>query len=175
MARSCRQLRPDAPRDRSCHAQEEPIANPHVRFRPATRADVPAVVALLADDVLGRTREMAAPEHYLAAFDAMQAEAQNHLIVAEAEGRIVGCYQITFISGLSLGAARRAQIEGVRVAVSHRGQGLGAALIADAESRSRAAFCRLLQFTTNRSRDDAQRFYDRMGFTPSHIGYKKPL
>lgn len=144
-------------------------------FRPALRADVPAVVALLADDVLGRGREIADLDHYLAAFDAMQAEGQNHLIVAEESGMIVACYQITYISGLSLSAARRAQIEGVRVAAGQRGQGLGEALIRDAEARARAAGCRLLQFTTNRSRDDAQRFYDRMGFTPSHIGYKKPL
>ncbi|WP_425606813.1 N-acetyltransferase family protein [Paracoccus maritimus] len=144
-------------------------------FRGATRADVPAVCDLLADDVLGRTREGAVSAHYLSAFDAMQAEGQNHLIVAEAQGRIVACYQITFISGLSLSAARRAQIEGVRVASDQRGHGLGEALIRDAEARARAAGCGLIQFTTNRSREDAHRFYDRMGFTPSHIGYKKPL
>lgn len=144
-------------------------------FRPATRADVPAVMALLADDILGRTREAADRDRYLAAFDAMRAEGQNHLIVAEIAGEIVACYQITFISGLSLGAARRAQIEGVRVASDHRGRKIGEALIADAETRARAAGCVLMQFTTNKSRDDAHRFYDRMGFTPSHIGYKKPL
>ncbi|RMC37620.1 GNAT family N-acetyltransferase [Paracoccus alkanivorans] len=144
-------------------------------FRLARREDVPTVIALLADDVLGRDRETAISEHYLAAFDAMQAEGNNHLIVGEAEGQVVACYQITFISGLSLSAARRAQIEGVRVAASHRGQKIGEALIGDAENRARAAGCSLMQFTTNKSRDDAHRFYDRMGFTPSHIGYKKPL
>lgn len=144
-------------------------------FRIASRTDVPAVIALLSDDVLGRTRETADPARYLAAFDDMQAEGQNHLIVAERDGHIVACYQITFMAGLSLSAARRAQIEGVRVAATDRGQGLGEALIRDAETRARAAGCTLLQFTTNRSRADAQRFYDRMGFTPSHIGYKKPL
>lgn len=146
-----------------------------LRFRPARREDVPAVVALLADDILGRSRETAGAEHYLAAFDAMEAEGNNHLIVAESESRVVACYQITFISGLSLSATRRAQIEGVRVADSHRGQGLGAALLEDAEARARTEGCALLQFTTNKSRSDAQRFYDRMGFTPSHIGYKKTL
>lgn len=144
-------------------------------FRPARRDDVPEVMALLADDMLGRGRELAAPARYLAAFDAMQREGGNHLIVAEAHGRIVACYQITFISGLSLGAARRAQIEGVRVATASRGQGLGEALIHDAEGRARRAGCDLLQFTTNRARTMAHRFYERMGFTPSHIGYKKPL
>lgn len=144
-------------------------------FRPATSEDVPAVVVLLSDDVLGRTRETGDTTKYAAAFAAMQSEGQNHIIVAEAGGDIVACYQITFISGLSLSAARRAQIEGVRVAASHRGQGLGKVLIDDAEARARAAGCALMQFTTNKSRDDAHRFYDRMGFTPSHIGYKKPL
>lgn len=146
---------------------------PH--FRKATRADVAAVVGLLADDVLGKARESSDLGPYLAAYDAMMAEDANHLIVAERAGRVIGCYQITFISGLSLTAARRAQIEGVRIARDLRGQGLGEALIRDAESRARAAGCRLIQFTTNKARGDAHRFYDRMGFTPSHIGYKKPL
>lgn len=152
------------------------MIDPAPHFRPAARADVMAVIALLADDMLGATREItAAPDRYLAAFDAMQAEGGNHLIVAEADQRIVACYQITFISGLSLSAARRAQIEGVRVASDLRGQGLGEALIRDAEARAHAAGCSLIQFTTNKTRDDAHRFYDRLGFTPSHIGYKKPL
>ncbi len=144
-------------------------------FRHALRADVPAVVALLADDVLGRGRETADPAPYLAAFDAMQAEGANHLIVGAIGPQVLACYQITFISGLSLSAARRAQIEGVRVAPGHRGQSIGTALIHDAETRARAAGCTLLQFTTNKSRADAHRFYDRLGFTASHIGYKKSL
>ena len=144
-------------------------------FRPAGRADVSAVIALLADDMLGQGRESADPARYLAAFDAMQAEGANHLIVGTIGRDIVACYQITFISGLSLSAARRAQIEGVRVAASRRGEGIGEALIRDAEARARAARCTLIQFTTNRSRTEAHRFYDRLGFTASHIGYKKSL
>ncbi|MDP5305740.1 GNAT family N-acetyltransferase [Paracoccus spongiarum] len=144
-------------------------------FRPALRADVPAIIALLADDVLGRAREATDPAPYLAAFEAMQAEAGNLLIVAEIAGEVAACYQITFISGLSLSASRRAQVEGVRVLAALRGMGLGAALMRDAEARARDAGCRLIQFTTNRARTDAHRFYERMGFTPSHIGYKKPL
>ena len=144
-------------------------------FRPAGRADVSAVIALLADDMLGQGRESADPARYLAAFDAMQAEGANHLIVGTIGRDIVACYQITFISGLSLSAARRAQIEGVRVASSRRGEGIGEALIRDAETRARAARCTLIQFTTNRSRTEAHRFYDRLGFTASHIGYKKSL
>lgn len=144
-------------------------------WREGTEADVPAVVAMLADDVLGSQRENAAPEVYLRAFRDMQAEGSNYLIVGEDNGQIVACYQIAFLSGLSLSATRRAQIESVRVASTHRGQGLGQALIADAEARARAAGCRLMQFTTSKSRSDAHRFYGRLGFTPSHIGYKKSL
>lgn len=146
-----------------------------VSFRPATRDDVAAVVALLSDDVLGKTREIGAIDTYRAAFDAMQAEGGNHLIVGIIGAEIVACYQLTFISGLSLSATRRAQIEGVRVAAARRGQHIGEAMVEDAESRARAAGCSLLQFTTNKSRTEAHRFYDRLGFTPSHIGYKKSL
>ena len=144
-------------------------------FRPVTRADVPAVVALLADDVLGRGRESAELAPYLAAFDAMQAEGGNQLIVGEAGDQVLATYQLTVISGLSQSAARRAQIEAVRVDASLRGQGAGAALMADAEARARAAGASLMQLTSNASRTDAHRFYERLGYAPSHIGFKKPL
>ncbi len=146
-----------------------------IRFRPATEADIPAVVALLADDVLGRSREGNDPGAYVAAFRAMLAEGNNHLIVCEDDGRVLATYQIAFISGLSLRAARRAQVESVRVAAEVRGRGIGAALMADAEARARAAGCTLMQLTTNRTRADAHRFYERLGFTASHIGYKREL
>ena len=146
-----------------------------MNFRPATRADVPAVVALLADDALGRGRETADLAPYLVAFDAMQDEAANQLIVGDHDGAVAACYQISLIRGLSLSAARRALIEGVRVASGLRGRGFGALLMADAEARARAGGCALIQLTTNRARGDAHRFYQRLGFTASHIGFKKPL
>ncbi|MFA5540025.1 MAG: GNAT family N-acetyltransferase [Gemmobacter sp.] len=149
-------------------------------WREASREDVPAVVALLRDDMLGATREGEEIAPYLAAFDRMAAEGANRLIVAEESdgnggGRIVATYQITFISGLSLRATRRAQVESIRVATDRRGSGLGAALMADAEARARAAGCRLMQLTTNRARPRAHAFYERLGFTASHIGYKREL
>ena len=144
-------------------------------WREATRLDVPAIVALLAADSLGQSREIADPAAYLAAFDAMQREGDNRLIVAEAEGRVVACYQITFISGLSLQGTRRALVEAVRVSPGLRGQGIGAQMFADAEARARAAGCRIMQLTTNAARTDAHRFYDRLGFTASHVGFKKTL
>lgn len=146
-----------------------------VAFREATRADVARIVAMLADDVLGAGREQADLAVYHAAFETMRAEGNNLLIVGEAEGEIVATYQITFISGLSLSAARRAQIEAVRVAAKTRGHGLGAALLADAEARARAAGCTLIQLTSNATRTDALRFYERHGFTPSHVGFKKSI
>ena len=146
-----------------------------IRFRKAVRADVPAVVALLSDDALGAAREGADLAAYAAAFDAMAAEAGNALIVGEDNGRIVATYQLTFISGLSLRASRRAQVESVRVAADLRGQGIGAAMFADAEARARAAGCRLMQLTMNAARRDARRFYEGLGFTPSHIGFKRDL
>lgn len=144
-------------------------------WRLATRNDVPAIVALLADDTLGAARETADLAAYLAAFDAMQAEGNNSLVVAEQSGRVIATYQLTLISGLSLQASRRAQVESVRVAADLRSQGLGAALMADAEARARAAGCSLIQLTTNRDRTRAHDFYARQGYAASHLGFKKPL
>ena len=113
-----------------------------IRFREADRADVPQVVALLRDDMLGQSREADDMSIYLTAFDGMQKEGGNRLIVGEdGDGAIVATYQITLISGLSLRAARRAQIESVRVASHLRGQGVGEAMFADAQARARAADC----------------------------------
>lgn len=148
-------------------------------WRPARAGDVPAVVALLRDDELGMGREAEDLAPYIAAFEAMQAEGSNHLIVGEAmgteAGRIVATYQLTFISALSLRASRRAQIESVRVASDLRGQGLGEKLMADAEKRAKAAGCSLIQLTTNAGRGRAHEFYARLGYQPTHIGFKKPL
>lgn len=146
-----------------------------IRFREARREDVPAVVALLAEDALGAAREGGDMTPYLAAFDAMQAEGGNILIVGEDAGRVVATCQLTLISGLSLRASRRAQVESVRVAADRRGRGIGAALMAEAEARARAAGCHLLQLTTNAERGRALRFYQRLGFTASHIGLKRDL
>lgn len=146
-----------------------------IRFRPAKRADVPAIVAMLADDMLGKGREVDDLSRYLDAFEAMERENNNTVYVGEQDGRVVATYQLTIISGLSLSASRRAQIEAVRVDALLRGQGAGATLIADAEERARLAGATLMQLTTNASRKDAHRFYERLGYAPSHIGYKKSL
>ncbi|MFD1795613.1 GNAT family N-acetyltransferase [Paracoccus aurantiacus] len=149
--------------------------NPSLSFRPARRQDVPAIVALLGDDVLGKGRELATIDVYYSAYDAMAAEPGNTIYVGARDGRVLATYQLTVISGLSLSAARRAQIEAVRVDASLRGQGAGAELMADAEARARAAGATLMQLTSNASRHDAHRFYQRLGYSPSHIGFKKAL
>ena len=144
-------------------------------FRNATRADVPVIVALLADDPLGQSREAADLQPYLAAFDEIAATPMHQLIVAERDGRVIAFCQLTILAGLSRGAGRRALVESVRVAGEMRGSGVGAALMAECETRARKAGCLLIQLTTDRSRADAHRFYLRLGYSPTHVGMKKPL
>lgn len=146
-----------------------------VLFREGEKADIPSIVGLLMDDVLGRGRELGDLGVYEAAFDAISREPGNTVIVGELDGRVVTTYQITLISNLSLTATRRAQIEGVRVATDCRGRGIGARLLEDAEARARAGGAKLLQFTSNKSRGRAHEFYRRMGFVDSHEGFKKTL
>lgn len=144
-------------------------------FRDATRADVPAIVALLADDPLGAGREGAGPDAYLAAYDEIAANPVHQLIVGEVGGTVIACAQLTFVTGLSRRGARRALVEGVRVSGNHRSMGIGAKLMAECEARARAAGAGVLQLTTDKSRLRAHRFYERLGFAPSHIGMKKLL
>jgi GNAT superfamily N-acetyltransferase len=146
-----------------------------IRWREAKREDVPAIVALLAEDALGATRESDDLAPYFAAFDAMSYEYGNSLIVGEADHRVVATYQLTFITGLSLRASRRAQVESVRVTERLRSEGVGAALMRDAEMRALHEGCTLMQLTADKSRAAAHRFYERAGFLPSHIGFKKPI
>ncbi|WP_299504180.1 GNAT family N-acetyltransferase [uncultured Roseobacter sp.] len=147
----------------------------NVTFRPAKREEVADIIALLQDDALGATREGSDLELYLTAFDRMADEGGNQLMVGEMDGRVIATYQLSFITGLSLRAARRAQIESVRVSSDLRGQGIGHRMIEDAVARSKAAGCNLMQLTMNKSRTDTARFYGDLGFTPSHIGYKRNL
>jgi ribosomal protein S18 acetylase RimI-like enzyme len=151
---------------------------PTLGIRRARREDVPAIVRLLADDPLGGTREEASdplPQAYWDAFDAMTEQGGNLLIVAEEDGVVVGCLQLTFIPSLTLRGTKRAQIEGVRVDASRRGQHIGERMIRHAMELASAEGCGLMQLTTNKIRADAQRFYERLGFTASHLGMKRSL
>ncbi len=145
-------------------------------FRDAHCRDVPAIVSLLSDDPLGQAREGAELKAYLDAFDRITANPMHQLIVAEDDaGRVVATCQLTVLDGLSRGGATRAVIEAVRVADDQRSNGIGAALMAECEHRARAAGAAILQLTTDKTRQRAHAFYDRLGFVPSHIGYKKRL
>ena len=145
-------------------------------MRRASAEDVPAIVALLADDELGATRE--SPDDltpYRAAFKAIDADPNQHLVVAERDGQVIGCLQLTVILGLSRRAATRAIIESVRVGSSGRGSGLGTTMITWAIEESRRLGVELLQLTSDKSRTDAHRFYERLGFESSHVGFKLHL
>ncbi|GAA3115168.1 hypothetical protein GCM10020001_038120 [Nonomuraea salmonea] len=145
-------------------------------FRTARRDDVPAIVAMLADDPLGAQREGdPADERYLTAFERIDANPHDELIVAEQEGKVVGTMQLTYLAGLSRLGAERCQIEAVRVSAAVRGQGLGRKMITWAIDRARARGCAMVQLTSDKTRTDAHRFYDSLGFTDSHVGYKLKL
>jgi GNAT superfamily N-acetyltransferase len=155
-----------------------------VIFRDARREDVPVIVAMLADDFLGADREPAhqadgggadVDDAYFTAFDQIESDPRNRLIVAESDGRVAGTLQLTLLPGLSRHGMLRAQIEGVRVAAPYRGQGLGRTMIEWAIGQAREHGCGLVQLTSDKRRHDAVRFYEPLGFTASHEGLKLPL
>jgi GNAT superfamily N-acetyltransferase len=164
-------------------------------FRIATRADVPAILELLADDEIARSREAGAaplsgapgaeaagvptPEAVdaagWAAFEAIDADPRNELIVADEDGTVVGTCQLTFIPSMSRRGAQRMTIEAVRVRSDRRGSGIGRAMMAWSLQRARERGCGLAQLTTDKRRTDAHRFYERLGFVASHEGMKLAL
>ncbi|NJQ15300.1 GNAT family N-acetyltransferase [Streptomyces bohaiensis] len=146
------------------------------RVRPARAEDLSAIVAMLADDPLGASREDPDdPAPYRRAFDALEADPHQHLVVADADGTVVGTLQLTVIPGLSRRGASRALIEAVRVHSEHRGGGLGAQLVQWGVDEARRQGCSLVQLTSDATRRDAHRFYERLGFTASHVGFKLAL
>ncbi|MFF2362083.1 GNAT family N-acetyltransferase [Streptomyces sp. NPDC058122] len=147
-----------------------------LEIRAAVADDVPAIVAMLADDPLGARRE--SPDDlgpYLAALERLSLDPNQHLVVAVRDGRVVGTLQLTVIPGLSRRGATRSIIEAVRIQADERGSGLGTELIEWAVKESRRQDCQLVQLTTDVSRTDAHRFYERLGFEASHVGFKLPL
>ena len=143
-----------------------------VEIRRATAADVPAIVAMLADDPLGATRESPGDPAYAAAFAEIDADPRQHLAVAAVAGSVVGTLQLTFIPGLSRRGSTRALIEAVRVRSDRRGSGLGRLLAEWAIETARSRGAAMVQLTTDASREDAHRFYERLGFVASHVGMK---
>jgi len=159
-------------------------------FRTATRADVPAILDLLTDDDVARHRDTPAPggpaagqaqvaegvdAAYWAAFEAIDADPRNELIVADEAGAVVGTCQLTFTPSLSRRGAERMTIEAVRVRADQRGHGVGRAMMLWSLDRARERGCGLAQLTTDKQRADAHRFYAALGFEASHEGFKLKL
>jgi GNAT superfamily N-acetyltransferase len=147
-----------------------------MHFRKATRADLPAIVHLLAQDILGQKREAyqdPLPNSYYEAFDRIDADPNQELIVAEnANQEVIGTLQLTILPGLSYQGSSRALIEAVRVREDHRGSGIGGELLQWTIKRARARGARMLQLTSDKQRVDAVRFYEKLGFKATHEGLK---
>jgi GNAT superfamily N-acetyltransferase len=149
-----------------------------ISFRRAGASDLPAIVALLADDALGQHREqpgLPLAGSYTDAFAAIEADPHQLLVVMTEGSRIVGTLQLTFIPGLSRKGAWRGQIEAVRIARDRQQSGFGRRMFEWAIAECRARGCSLVQLTTDKDRPDAHRFYEQLGFTASHLGYKLAL
>ena len=147
-------------------------------FRSAESSDLPAIVAMLADDVRGAGREdpsLPLDEGYLAAFEAIRADPLHSLIVAEQGGKAVGVLQLSLLPGLSWKGGWRGQIEDVRIVSDRRGRGLGAAMVRWAVEHCRERGCKVVQLTAHQEREDAQRFYERLGFAGVRRGYRMEL
>ncbi|MFB7375563.1 GNAT family N-acetyltransferase [Streptomyces sp. NPDC056222] len=147
-----------------------------LEIRPATADDLPDIVAMLADDPLGAQRE--SPDDltpYTAAFERLAQDPNQHLVVATRGTKVVGTLQLTIIPGLSRRGSTRSIIEGVRIHTEERGSGLGTLLIEWAVEESRRQNCQLVQLTSDATRTDAHRFYERLGFEASHLGFKLSL
>ncbi|MFD9430724.1 GNAT family N-acetyltransferase [Streptomyces sp. NPDC060002] len=147
-----------------------------LEIRAAVAEDIPAIVGMLADDPLGAQRE--SPDDlspYLTALERLTADPNQRLVVAVREGHVVGTLQLTIIPGLSRRGSTRSVIEGVRVHADERGSGLGTRFIEWAVEESRRENCQLVQLTSDSTRTDAHRFYERLGFVASHVGFKLQL
>ncbi|MED5811337.1 GNAT family N-acetyltransferase [Mycolicibacterium sp. 050232] len=149
-----------------------------VTLRRACRSDVAELVALITADPVAQARgdvpdQDLAP--YLNAFDAIDGDPSELLVTADRNGAVVGTFQLSFLPGLARRGATRAQIEAVRVRADHRGAGLGGAMLRWAIEDAQRRGCGLVQLTSDESRVEAHRFYERLGFVPTHIGYKLKL
>lgn len=156
------------------------LASSTVELRRATLTDLDAIVDLLADDPLGKAREVVATgvedlRPYRRAFELLDADPAHLLLVAADGDAVAGTMQLSFIPGLSRCGALRAQIEAVRVHESYRSGGLGTAMFEWAIAEARRRGCALVQLTTDKTRSNAHRFYDRLGFVASHEGLKLQL
>ncbi|MGV9305425.1 N-acetyltransferase family protein [Nonomuraea sp. NPDC003727] len=144
-------------------------------FRTARAADVPVIVALITDDAISAARTGEYGDDHRAAFEAIDADPNNELIVLELKGEVVGTMQLTYIPGISRRGATRLQVEAVRIAAQLRGQGWGRKMMEWAHTRGRARGCAMVQLTSDKRREDAHRFYRSLGYAQSHEGFKLQL
>lgn len=144
-------------------------------FRDARLEDLPYIVSLLADDPLGAQREQLGDPAYRRALERIEADPSTRFIVADDDGIVVGCLQLSILPGLARRGAIRAQFESVRIAGSQRRNGLGSALVAEAIRLAREAGASLIELSTDNTRKDAHRFWERQGFKPTHVGMKLHL
>ena len=150
----------------------------NLTFRAATIDDLPDIVRLLADDFLGTEREQyedPLPESYLRAFEEIDADDNNSLIVAQMDGEVVGTLQLTLTPSISFRGGKRATVESVRVDKRFRGAGIGRAMMLWTMDLAKSKGCISMQLTTNTDRADAHRFYQQLGFKASHVGMKRTL
>ncbi|BDY04478.1 GNAT family N-acetyltransferase [Ferrimonas sp. YFM] len=146
-----------------------------LQFRPAERGDLESLVGLLADDALGQQREhnvRPLPDSYHKAFEAIEADDNNLLLLATHQGQLVGMLQLTFIPYLTHQGSWRCLVEGVRIASQYRGKGCGEQMFEYAIELARERGCAMVQLTSDKQRPDAIRFYEKLGFTASHEGFK---
>jgi GNAT superfamily N-acetyltransferase len=149
-----------------------------VTFRLAKREDLSSIVRMLAEDDLGSQREMydePLPDSYIRAFEQIGNDPNHELIVAESNGEVIGTLHLIFIPSISYQGGLRAQVESVRVGRNYRGQGIGSEMMKWVIERAQGRDAHLVQLTTHKSREGAHRFYERLGFTKSHLGMKLSL
>lgn len=149
-----------------------------VIFRIATRADLPSIVRLLADDDLGSQRERnedPLPDTYYSAFEEINQDSNHELIVTERNGEVIGTLHLMFLPSISFQGGLRAQIESVRIDSRYQSRGIGSEMMKWAIERAKARGAHIIQLTTDKSREDAHRFYERLGFKGTHLGMKVSL
>ncbi len=150
----------------------------NVLFRQARREDLPDIVRMLADDDLGSQREkMGDPllQSYYTAFEQISCDRNHELIVAEFDGSVIGTLHLIFILSISYQGGLRAQVESVRVDRKYQSRGIGSQMMRWTIERAKERGAHIMQLTTHKSREDAHRFYERLGFKKSHLGMKLNL
>ena len=149
-----------------------------ILFRLAVREDIPDIVRMLADDELGSQREkveVPLAESYYAAFEQIHDDPNHQLIVAESNGQVIGTLHLIFIPSISYQGKLRAQVESVRVDKNFQNRGIGSQMMKWTMERAKERGAHVVQLTTHKSREDAHRFYERLGFEKSHLGMKLSL